>query len=142
MPKNINKTKNGDKFGSDNRLLNWKTLNYFIHIYQLIFKILLKQRSLNKIRHYLAGRNQIWHHFFIKKILKAHRQISKKRCFEKYCSCDQACQFSASWGTPWRSYFENLRIDYKFINKRVRLFINQRRCAKKKLLLRHNMVAK
>ena len=27
--------------------------------------------------------------------LKAHRQISKKRCFEKYCSCDQACQVSA-----------------------------------------------
>ena len=27
--------------------------------------------------------------------LKAHRQISKKRCFEKYCSCDQAYQFSA-----------------------------------------------
>ena len=23
-------------------------------------------------------------------ILKAHRQISKKRCFEKYCSCDKA----------------------------------------------------
>ena len=29
------------------------------------------------------------------KLLKAHRQISKKRCFEKYCSCDQACQVSA-----------------------------------------------
>ena len=28
-------------------------------------------------------------------LLKAHRQISEKRCFEKYCSCDQACQFSA-----------------------------------------------
>ena len=27
--------------------------------------------------------------------LKAHRQISKKRCFEKYFSCDEACQFSA-----------------------------------------------
>ena len=24
--------------------------------------------------------------------LKAHRQISKKRRFEKFCSCDQACQ--------------------------------------------------
>ena len=32
--------------------------------------------------------------------LKAHRQISKKRCFGKYCSCDQACQFSALQGTP------------------------------------------
>ena len=29
-------------------------------------------------------------------ILKAHRQISGKRCSEKYCSCDQAYQFSAS----------------------------------------------
>ena len=33
--------------------------------------------------------------------LKAHQRIiSKKRCFEKYCSCDQACQFSASYGRP------------------------------------------
>ena len=24
--------------------------------------------------------------------LKAHPQISKKRCFEKCCSCDKACQ--------------------------------------------------
>ena len=54
------------------------------------------------------------------KHLKAHRQISKKWCFEKYCSCDQACQFS-----PWRRYLENLTIDDKFINKRVRLFIHQ-----------------
>ena len=28
-------------------------------------------------------------------LLNAHRQVSKKRCFEKYCSCDKACQFSA-----------------------------------------------
>ena len=27
--------------------------------------------------------------------LKAHQQISKKRCFRRYCSCDKACQFSA-----------------------------------------------
>ena len=33
-------------------------------------------------------------------LLKSHRQISKKRCFEKYCSCDKVCQFSALWGTP------------------------------------------
>ena len=26
--------------------------------------------------------------------LKGYRQISKTRCFEKYCSCDKACQFS------------------------------------------------
>ena len=29
-------------------------------------------------------------------LLKTHRQISEKRCFKKYYSCDQACQFSAS----------------------------------------------
>ena len=27
--------------------------------------------------------------------LKAYRQISKKWCFKKYCSCDKVCQFSA-----------------------------------------------
>ena len=32
--------------------------------------------------------------------LKAHRQISKKRFFEKYCSYDQACQFTALQGAP------------------------------------------
>ena len=44
------------------------------------------------------------------------------RCFGKYCSCEQACQFSALQGTPWWSYLENLTIDDKFINKRVRLY--------------------
>ena len=28
-------------------------------------------------------------------MLKTHRQISKKRCFEKHCSCDKVFQFSA-----------------------------------------------
>ena len=66
--------------------------------------------------------------------LKAHRQISKKQCFEKYCSCDQACQFSASQGTPWRSYIENLTIVDKFINKRARL-LHIKRCVKKKQII-------
>ena len=57
--------------------------------------------------------------------LKAHRQISRKRFFEKYCSCNKACQFSALQGTPWRSYSENPTIDDKFIKRRVRLFIYQ-----------------
>ena len=57
--------------------------------------------------------------------LLAHRQISKKRCFGKYCSCDKTCQFSALQGAPRRSYLENLTIDDKLINKRVRLFIHQ-----------------
>ena len=33
-------------------------------------------------------------------LLKAHQQISKKWCFENYCSCDKSCQFSALYGTP------------------------------------------
>ena len=68
-----------------------------------------------------------------KSFLKAHQQISKKWCLEKYCSCDQACQFWASLGTPWRSYFENLTIDDKFINKQVRLFIYQMICREEKI---------
>ena len=55
--------------------------------------------------------------------VKAHRQISKKQCFEKYCLCDKACQFSALQCTHWWNYLENLTIDDKFINKRVRNFI-------------------
>ena len=66
--------------------------------------------------------------------LKAHRQISIKRCFEKHCSCDQACQFSALYGTAWRNYLENLAIDDKFINKRVRLFIHQTMCQGEKTI--------
>ena len=31
----------------------------------------------------------------LKSSLKAHGHISKKRCLEKYCSCDKACQFPA-----------------------------------------------
>ena len=55
--------------------------------------------------------------------LKAHWQVPKKRCFEKYCSCDKACQFWALLGTPWRSYLENQTIGDKFINNQVQLFI-------------------
>ena len=73
--------------------------------------------------------------------LKAHRQISKKRCFKKYSSFDKASQFSALYRTPWRSYLENLTIEDKFINKRVRLSIHQTMClkrAEKKNLLRRS----
>ena len=40
--------------------------------------------------------------FFLRTIelLKAHWQISKKRRFERYCSCDKACQFPALQGKP------------------------------------------
>ena len=72
--------------------------------------------------------------FFCSFHLKAYWQISKKRCFERCCSCDQTCQFSVSWGTPWRSYFKNLTIDDKFMNKRVRLFIHQKMCLEEKII--------
>ena len=41
--------------------------------------------------------------------------------------------FQLHRGTPWRSYFENLTIDDKFINKRVRLFIHQTICGEEKI---------
>ena len=74
--------------------------------------------------------------------LKAHRQISKKRCFEKYCWYDQACQFSALQGIPWRSYLENLTIDDKSINKRARLFTHQKMYGEEKITSTSNKVAK
>ena len=40
-----------------------------IHIFQFIANILLKQQSLNEIRHSLAGRIQIWDQLFEQKIL-------------------------------------------------------------------------
>ena len=42
---------------------------------------------------------------WIMKYSKAHRQITKKRCFKKYYSCDKAC------------YLEIVTIDDKFKNK-------------------------
>ena len=44
--------------------------------------------------------NEILKYNHGEKSLKAYRQISTKRCFEKYGSYDQVCQFSALWGTP------------------------------------------
>ena len=61
-------------------------------------------------------------------IWKTHRQVSKKRGFEKYCSCDRPCQFSALQGTPRRSYQEKMIFDDKRIDKRGRLFIQQTMC--------------
>ena len=82
-------------------------------------------------------------YFSVLSKFKAHRQKSRKRCFEMYCSGDKACQFSALQGTPRRSYLEKPTIDDKFINKRVRPFIHQiclKRVEKKKLLRRHSKV--
>ena len=81
---------------------------------------------------FLIWMEQFWIWFSRK--LKAHWQISKEWCFEKYCSCDQVCQVSALWGAPWRSYLENLTIDDKFTNKWVWLFIHQTMCWEKKTI--------
>ena len=43
---------------------------------------------------------------FLSSTLKTHREISKKRFFEKYCSCDKACKFSVLKGTRWQRYLE------------------------------------
>ena len=56
--------------------------------------------GLNKITSVFAIFNDILFAFNLttsrfKSLLKSHRQISKKRCFEKYCPGDKACQFSA-----------------------------------------------
>ena len=48
----------------------FSNLKFKIRIFQLINKILLKQRSLNQIRHCLTGHNQTWHHIFFIKTLK------------------------------------------------------------------------
>ena len=39
-------------------------------------------------------------------MFKAHRQISKQQCFEKYCSCDQACLFVSFIGYTLIELFE------------------------------------
>ena len=79
-------------------------------------------------------------------LLKAHRQISEKRCIEKDFSCDKGCQFLALKVTFIQSYLENLAIHDKFIEKRVRLFIRQtiylKFVEKRKSLGRYNKFAK
>ena len=45
------------------------SIKFKIQFFQLIAKILLKQRNLNKFRHWLIGHIQSWH-FFYQKILK------------------------------------------------------------------------
>ena len=83
-------------------------INYFILKYRHTFYWSYKRWERNisfftKIGEDTIQEDHIYHtkqyQTFYRKIkrdlLKAHRQISKKRCFENYCSCDQACQVSA-----------------------------------------------
>ena len=52
------------------------------------------------------------------------RQISKKRCLEKYCSCDfKACQILASH--PERAIWKKLTTDNKYKNERFWFFIHE-----------------
>ena len=40
-------------------------------------------------------------------MLKAQQQIFKKRCFEKYCSCDKACHFQLYRAYPDEVIWKN-----------------------------------
>ena len=67
MPKNTNKTKKTGTnldLTSDSLIEKYWTISikFKIRISQLIAKILLKQRSLNQIRHCLTGHIQSWYH--------------------------------------------------------------------------------
>ena len=46
-----------------------------------------------------CGRGKSFKYLPFYQCLKAYWQICKKWCFEKYCSCDKACQFSTLWST-------------------------------------------
>ena len=121
-------------------ILNYKEIVNFVSkmVYLSNAKKGQKACSFFSISHF-------WSNFFFQgfgKVLKAHRQISKKRCFEKYCSCDQACQFSALCGTPWRSYLrqhDNWRQVYKQTSS---TFYTSNKCREEKLLVRRNKVVK
>ena len=53
----------------------------------------MKGRSLQPKEKYIFFHGLV-RHYYLERLafcaLKAHRQISQKRCFKKYCSCDQA----------------------------------------------------
>ena len=55
--------------------------------------------------------------------------MSKKRCFEKYCLCGQACQFSASY------YFENLTIDENLQTNEFDFLYIKTMCPEEKIII-------
>ena len=57
------------------------------------------------------------YNLFLALSLKVHRQISKKRCFEKYFSFDKACHFQLYGRHPDGVIWKKLIIDDKYINK-------------------------
>ena len=77
-------------------------LKYFIRCYltcQLVFPLLSIPKLLysnpDRIDNKGNTSTNDSHVTKIEDYLKAHRQIFKKRCFEKYCPWDKACQFPA-----------------------------------------------
>ena len=62
-----------------------------------------------------------------------HWQISKKRYFEKYCSCDKAGQFSVLLGIFWKSHLEKLTNAKKYANNQIQFSIHQRKFVSKVL---------
>ena len=105
--------------------------NFYIHIIET---------SENVCFYFMKETSEFFFFFsvFLFLILKAHWQISKERCFEKYYSCNKACQFSAFQGTPWWDYLENPTIDDKFINKFLYIKHVSKTCWEKKILGHHN----
>ena len=73
--------------------LLWSSISPVNNSYKLLIKLL-------QYFDYFKTNSQTLIAPVLIRFLKAHRQISKKRCFEKYCSCDQACQVSALKGNP------------------------------------------
>ena len=85
-------SQNIGKYGPEKKILIWT-------LFPLIISTSTTQKMKFSIKDFISKcdqirRKRIWSHL-LKKSLKAHGQISEKRCFEKYCSCNHACQVSA-----------------------------------------------
>ena len=78
----------------------------YIYIYIYIYILIFSPKDLNRFLQY--------------RLLKAHRQISKIRCFKKYCSCHQVLAI------------------FNFIGYTLtELFRKRRRCSVKKRVLKN-----
>ena len=55
---------------------------------KIVLKFYLEHRV--ELQHFIIILKHFQH---LKLILEIQEQISKKRCVEKYCSCNKACQF-------------------------------------------------
>ena len=100
-------------------LLNWNQAKKSIYELFSAFRM-----HLSLVDYLKRIRLKIQYHI-VPVLLKVQRQISKKRCFEKCCSCDKACQFSALHEISWRSNLEKLTIHNKYVNKWNQILIHQ-----------------